>query len=175
MPASHRIYQAIFVFLLLLGADLVHAQMHGAHDGPTMNHHRVDDRLVTGGHFVDDGMDEVRKRGITVIVDLRDEPPSGQEAKLAKAGIEWINVPVVWKDPRPEDFERFVEVMNKHSGDSVLVQCQANYRASAMTYLYRVLVQEVSEDEARADLNAVWEPEGRWKDYMDGIISDWSR
>ena len=138
-----------------------------------MNHHRVNDRLVTGGHLVGQGLAELEEAGVKVVIDLRDEPPDGQDSKLAEAGIQWINVPVVWKDPRPEDFERFVEAMDQHANDHVLVQCQANYRASAMTYLYRVLVQEVPAETAQEDLNAVWEPEGRWKDYMDGIIADW--
>ncbi len=138
-----------------------------------MNHHRIDDRLATGGHLVGDGLGILQGEGVKVVIDLRDKPPEGQQKRLADAGIEWINVPVVWKDPRPEDFERFVDAMDQHEGDHVLVQCQANYRASAMTYLYRVLVQDVPGELAQKDLNAVWEPEGRWKDYMDGIIEGW--
>ena len=138
-----------------------------------MNHHRIDDRLATGGHLVGGGLGVLQEQGIEVVIDLRDEPPSGQQKRLADAGIEWINVPVIWKDPRPEDFERFVETMDRHADDHVLVQCQANYRASAMTYLYRVLVQEVPAELAQKDLNAVWEPEGRWKDYMDRIVESW--
>ena len=154
--------------LAMLGVGTVSAQME--HAGPTMNYHEIDARLATGGHFVDDGLEIVRDKGVKVVIDLRDKPPAGQKEKLAAEGIEWINVPVVWKDPKPEDFERFVEVMSQHDEAYVLVQCQANYRASAMTYLYRVLVTKAPEDAAREDLNAVWEPEGRWRDYMDSII-----
>jgi len=158
------------VALSLLGPGIASEQHDDAHAGPTMNYHEIDHRLATGGHFVDDGLDDVRDKGIKVVIDLRDKPPAGQKEKLAGAGIEWINVPVVWKDPKPGDFERFVEVMSQHDGDNVLVQCQGNYRASAMTYLYRVLVADVPEAAARKDLNAVWEPEGRWREYMDSII-----
>lgn len=167
------VYKIVFFSLLPLFVGGVSAQTHDPHGGPTMNFHRVDDRLATGGHFVGNGLDEVKGQGVTVVVDLRDKPPEGQKKKLANADIEWINVPVVWKDPRPEDFERFVEVMKQHADESVLVQCQANYRASAMTYLYRVLVQQVPEATAREHLNAVWEPEGRWREYMDDIIESW--
>ena len=161
---------ATITALILLGPGLACGQHHDAHAGPTMNHHEIDEQLATGGHFVDDGLDQVRKNGVNVVIDLRDKPPEGQEEKLAESGIEWINVPVVWKDPRREDFERFVEVMDQHKEDHVLVQCQANYRASAMTYLYRVLVSGVPEETARKDLNAIWEPDGRWREYMDSTI-----
>ena len=96
--------------LLLLGPGIAYGQHHDAHSGPTMNYHEIGAQLATGGHFVDGGLDEVRKNGVEVVIDLRDKPPAGQRETLAESGIEWINVPVVWKDPRPEDFERFVGV-----------------------------------------------------------------
>ena len=161
---------AALAAISLLGPGIVCGQDHDAHGGPTMNYHEIDEQLATGGHFVDGGLEDVREKGVQVVVDLRDKPPAGQKETLAASGIQWINVPVVWKDPRPEDFERFVEVMGTHEGEHVLVQCQANYRASAMTYLYRVLIDGVPEETARKDLNAIWEPEGRWRDYMDSII-----
>jgi len=153
-------------------ASGAYAQMadRDAHSGPTMNFHEIDDRLVTGGHFVDDGLAAIRTKGIDVVIDLRDKPPKGQKEKLAEFDIEWINIPVVWKDPKRIDFERFSAAMSRYTDKNVLVQCQANYRASAMTYLYRVTVEGVPESVAATDLHAVWEPEGRWRDYIDGIL-----
>jgi protein tyrosine phosphatase (PTP) superfamily phosphohydrolase (DUF442 family) len=136
------------------------------------NYHRIDDRLVTGGHLVGDGLVELKAEGVSVVIDLRDQPPEGQREKLAEEGIEWINVPIVWNDPKAADFERFKEVMKAHQDDHVLVQCAANYRASAMTYLYRVVVGQTDEEIAAADLNAVWIPADenqQWSDYMDEI------
>jgi hypothetical protein len=73
-----------------------------------------------------------------VVIYLRDTPPEGQEDKLAKMGTEWINIPVVWINPRKEDFALFSAAMAQYESKNVLVQCQANYHASATTYLYRV-------------------------------------
>lgn len=61
--------------------------------------------------------------------------------------------------------------MAANEDENIFVQCQANYRASAMTYLDRVTRQGVSEEEARKALNAIWTPEGTWKAYIDGILS----
>jgi len=162
---------AALLFCLLVAVGSALAQMN--HAGPLMNYHEVNERITTGGHFVDDGLAVIHKKGVKVVVDLRDKPPEGQKEKLAQLGIEWINVPVVWKDPKQADFERFTKVMNQHQDDYVLVQCQANYRASAMTYLYRVLVEKVPEDVAGEDLIAVWEPEGRWREYMDAVLENY--
>ncbi|MDX1507856.1 MAG: protein tyrosine phosphatase family protein [Woeseiaceae bacterium] len=151
----------------------MNAQHHDAHAGPVMNYHRIDDRLVTGGHLVNHGSDELRAQGVTVVIDLRDDSPRDEQQRFADAGIKWINVPVEWRDPKAADFERFAELMNEHKDDHVLVQCAANYRASAMTYLYRVVVDGVPEDEAAKDLHAVWDPDENrtWREYIESIRS----
>ena len=169
-PSKRKI--AVAAILAVCMSAFVAAQMHGddAHSGPTMNHHRVDDRLSTGGHFVDGGLARIKSEGVEVVIDLRDKPPPNQKQRLADIGIEYINIPVVWTSPERVDFELFSDAMSKHRGDNVLVQCQANYRASAMTYLYRVRVEEIPEAEASKDLLAIWEPSGRWAEYMSEIL-----
>ena len=151
----------------------VEAQMHDAHSGPVMNYHRIDERLVTGGHIVDDGAASLSEQGVTVVIDLRDDSPRGERKRFAENDIQWINVPVEWRDPKPADFERFAEVMKEHSDAHVLVQCAANYRASAMTYLYRVVVEGVPEEEALADMRVIWNPDenSTWRAYIDEVKS----
>lgn len=137
-----------------------------------MNYHRINERLVTGGHLIDDGIATLKAEGVAVVIDLRDEPPSGERERLADQGIEWINVPVVWRDPKTADFDRFREIMQSKRDKHVLVQCAANYRASAMTYLYRVVVENVNEETAAEDLYAVWNPKDeneQWSRYIDTI------
>jgi len=93
---------------------------------------------------------------------------------LAAASLahKWTRrIPVEWRDPKKADFDRFSETMREHQDDHVLVQCAANYRASAMTYLYRVVVEKVREDEAAEDLHAVWDPNDNatWREYINDI------
>ena len=147
------------------------AQMsHDQHTGPAMNFLRISDTLATGGHFVGDGLDELRHQGVAVVIDLRDKPPAGQGHRLAEAGIRWINIPVVWDSPQVGDFANFREAMDANRDASVLVQCQANYRASAFTYMYRVLEGGVPEGEAREAMTAVWSPEGTWEKYIADVF-----
>jgi protein tyrosine phosphatase (PTP) superfamily phosphohydrolase (DUF442 family) len=169
---NKTILLAAAVFLITVAGKLPAADHHDPHSGSVMNYHRIDDRLVTGGHFVDDGLAEIKSEGVTIVIDLRDKPPEGQEKKLAEQGIEWISVPVEWDNPEAEDFKKFSKAMQAHKGDHVLVQCGANYRASAMTYLYRVVVEEIDEKEAARDLYAVWTPSKeseKWVEYIDEI------
>lgn len=166
--------------LLLFGTVILtcliapaHAQ-HDSHDGPAMNFYRIDDSLATSGHLVDGGLAELKEQGVKVVIDLRDEPPEGHGERLAAEGIEWISIPVAWRSPELGDFEKFSAAMKEHAGDNVLVQCQANYRASAFTYMYRTFEAGVPESEAREAMNVVWEPEGTWAEFIDEVEETYS-
>jgi len=172
---TSRISLPVQVLILSLGTSFgnpVAAQDDHdmAHTGPAMNFLRVSPRLATGGHFTDEGIPALAEQGVSLVIDLRDQPPEDQEKRLAAAGIRWISVPVVWKAPRGEDFEAFSRFMSENEDANIFVQCQGNYRASAMTYLYRVTKEGVPEPEARKDLNAIWTPEGTWGAYVDEIL-----
>lgn len=55
---------------------------------------------------------------------------------------------------------------SRHLIGDGLVQCAANYQASAMTYLYRVVVEK--------DLYAVWNPgevSQKWDNYIEGVLA----
>ena len=140
-----------------------------AHLGPAMNFHRINPKLATGGHIVGDGVSELVEQGVTLVIDLRDEPPEAHEKRLAEVGIQWANVPVVWDEPTVENFAEFSRLMSENRGENIFVQCQANYRASAMTFAYRVTQGGVPEAEARKDLEAVWTPEGAWEAYVEEV------
>ena len=169
--ALHTSFLAVVSSLAALSGCSADAQMNTEHSGPVMNYHRVNERLVTGGHLLDGGTAALKEQGVKVVIDLRDKSPSGEKERFAKQGIEWINIPVEWSDPRAADFDRFSASMREHQQDHVLVQCAANYRASAMTYLYRVVVENVPEEEAEEDLHAVWNPDENdtWSEYIIDI------
>ena len=169
--ASYTSSLVVVGSLALLCSDFAGAQMDSAHSGPVMNYHRVNERLVTGGHLLDGGAAALKGQGVKVVIDLRDDSPSGEKERFAEQGIEWINIPVEWRDPEKADFDRFSETMREHQDDHVLVQCAANYRASAMTYLYRVIIEKVPEDQAEEDLHAVWDPNDNdtWRAYINDI------
>jgi len=162
---------AAIVSLAMPGNSCDAADMDIAHAGPVMNYHRVDERLVTGGHLMPGGLATLKEQGIKVVIDLRDHPPAGEAERLAEYGITWINVPVAWGNPTASDFDQFSALMGEHEDAHVMVQCAANYRASAMTYLYQVLVDGVPEAEAKQDLHAIWNPDDNdtWHEYIEAI------
>ena len=162
-------------FLMTLLAPVAHGEASpDHHEGPAMNFHAINDRLSTGGHFTENGLETVAGQGVTVVIDLRPAPPEGQKQRLAERGIKWINIPVEWQQPTVADFEEFTAAMQDSAGKKVFVQCQANYRASTMTYLYRVKVEGVAEPEARKDLEAAWQPNDTWGAFIRTVLEEGS-
>ena len=88
-----------------------------------------------------------------------------EEAEILRdAGLEYVHIPVDFKDPTEQDFQSFVKTVS--DGRKVWVHCAANMRVSAFTYRYRT--QVLGEDEARAgaDLRRIWEPMGVWSEFI---------
>ena len=83
----------------------------------------------------------------------------------------YIHIPVDFAQPTLSDVQMFFDVMEANQDRKLFVHCIANFRASAFTYLYRTLVQGVSDAEAKRDMDAVWDPgaEPRYAAWADLI------
>ena len=86
--------------------------------------------------------------------------------------MDYVQVPVIWDAPSVSDFYAFAGAMQREPGKKTLLHCQANYRASAFAFLYRVLFLDVPVAEAKADMNAVWTPNETWRDLIFAVLAD---
>lgn len=87
-------------------------------------------------------------------------------------GMDYFQVPVVWDAPKASDFRLFAAAMQSAPDKKTLLHCQANYRASAFAFLYRVLYRDVPVAEAKADMNSVWKPDGAWKALIFQLLEE---
>lgn len=85
-------------------------------------------------------------------------------------GMEYLHIPVVWDDPRPEQFETFAAYMRQAPQAHTLLHCMVNARASAFSFLYRVIYQGVPVAQAKADMNTVWQPNATWRDFIFAVL-----
>ncbi len=80
------------------------------------------------------------------------------EAKIVEGlGMRYVFIPVDWEAPPVADVERFLAAMQANEGRRILVHCMANARASAFTYLYRVLRAGHDRTEAAATMVRIWD------------------
>ena len=86
-------------------------------------------------------------------------------------GMEYMQVPVDFSNPLPDDFYAFADSMQRNTGKKTLLHCQVNARATAFSFLYRVLYEDVPLAEAKEDMNTVWQPNEVWRDFIFEVMA----
>lgn len=95
---------------------------------------------------------------------------ANEDRLVRDLGMEYVHIPVVWNAPTIADYESFAAVMQRHPAKKTLLHCQINARASAFSFLYRVLEEDVPLAEAKADMNSVWEPNETWRALIFDVL-----
>jgi protein tyrosine phosphatase (PTP) superfamily phosphohydrolase (DUF442 family) len=135
----------------------------------------IDKRIHTAGQPSAETLAGLADYGFDLVVNLA--PPSSQGAVaeegslVAAAGALYVNIPVNWQQPTAEEFDRFSAVMNEAREEKVLVHCQLNMRASAFTFIYRVVHEGVSPEAALVDLRKVWLPNEQWAEFVNSSLA----
>ena len=95
-----------------------------------------------------------------------------EDAIVKELGMDYVQVPVIWDAPTKSDFYAFAGAMQREPGRKTLLHCQANYRASAFAFLYRVLYKDVPVATAKADMNSIWQPNDTWRQLIFDVLED---
>ena len=134
----------------------------------------ISENLVTAGQPTADSLAGLSKLGFKAVIYLA--PPTVRDAVanepeiIGNQGLAYVNIPIQWAKPTEADFQSFVETMKRFQGQKVLVHCQAGMRASAMTFLYRVIVAKENPSQAYEAVLKVWTPKGQWKELMNSQL-----
>lgn len=128
------------------------------------------DRFATAGMPEREQFSAIAEAGYQVVVNLACLDSPGQQADeaalLESLGLQYIHIPVAWENPQLSDVERFFEALETHSQQRIFIHCVLNYRVSAFVYLFRTLRQAIPHEQAWADLNRIWHPEGKWAAFI---------
>lgn len=87
-------------------------------------------------------------------------------------GMEYMQVPVDFNNPLPSDFYAFADSMRRNTDKKTLLHCQVNARATAFSFLYRVIYADVPVARAKADMNTVWQPNEVWRDFIFTVLAE---
>lgn len=95
------------------------------------------------------------------------------EDQLVKnLGMDYLHIAVDFNNPTLRDFNAFADAMQREPESKTLLHCQVNARATAFSFLYRVLYQGVDIAQAKADMNTVWQPNEVWRDFIFAVMED---
>ena len=136
------------------------------------NWRRLDARTTTSGQPTEAQLEAIADLGVTHVVNLalhtHEKALADEAASVTARGMTYTHIPVEFTQPTEADFARFCAVMVKIGEAMVHVHCIANYRVSAFFYRYRRDVLGWAEAAARADMDAIWRPEGVWATFIAG-------
>ncbi len=123
---------------------------------------KLSDRLYTGGMPTAPQLEDASKAGVQVVINLAmpdsERALRDEQSIVQSLGMQYISIPVLWDHPTRHDLEEFMDTMDAHGNETLLVHCQANYRVTGFMALYRVLRLGWEADEALKDLRRIWNP-----------------
>lgn len=95
-----------------------------------------------------------------------------EDVVVKELGMDYVHIPVIWEQPAAADFYAFAGSMQRQPDRKTLLHCQVNFRASAFSFLYRVLYRDVPIGDAKDDMDSVWLPNKTWRNLIFGILEE---
>lgn len=173
-----RTSSVALVLPALLAATVAVAQPHFPAERLDLpgvpNAGRVDARLLRGGQPSAEGFRALAALGVTRVIDLRqDDRRSETERRLVTGlGMEYLAIPMSgWRTPRPEEVDRFLELLRDDDGGTVFIHCRRGAeRTGVMVAAYRMATQGWSPAEARAEMDGY-----RFRAWLHPHLVRWVR
>jgi tyrosine-protein phosphatase SIW14 len=113
---------------------------------------RISDVLLRGAQPTSKGLAELKKAGVTTIVNLRQGGLEVErERKVAESlGLRFLNIPVVgWSLPSDAQVAQFLNLFREPAGPRVFVHCYyGDDRTGTMVATYRIAQQHWTADQA---------------------------
>ncbi len=135
----------------------------------------VVNRLATSGQPTIKQFPKIKAAGYQVVINLAPSDSSNavsaERSILENLGLTYIHIPVSWEQPTVQDFNLFVQALQKYQKQAVYVHCAANKRVSAFIYLYCRIYEKKNTAAALADLKKIWTPNPIWQKFIDLVES----
>lgn len=135
-----------------------------------INWRRFDHRITLSGQPTEEQLSEIKKLGVTHIINLGPHTNKGalddEAASVAALGMTYIYIPVDFENPTNEDFVKFCDAMERIAEHQVHVHCIYNARVSAFFYRYAQSGLGGSKKEAHALMDGIWRPGGVWAAFV---------
>lgn len=140
---------------------------------------KVSDSVATSGQPTESQFAAIKASGYQVVVNLAlTSSPNAlpNESEIVESlGMEYVHIPVVWENPTLDNVARFFNIVEANAGQPIFVHCAANMRVSAFVYLYRLLREQISNEQATQDLHKIWIPNENWQTFIQQAIEHYQK
>ena len=142
------------------------------------NTHQVFEWLWSSGQLSEGDIRSLPSHGISAVINLALPTSSnalpGEAELVTRHGMAYVQIPVEWENPKPEEFLQFVGVLNAFAGRKLWVHCAKNMRVSAFIYLYRKLVLSEADEQASIPMRHLWSPNETWQAFIHEVCAAYS-
>jgi uncharacterized protein (TIGR01244 family) len=112
----------------------------------------VDERVATGGQPTDSAFAKLAANGYRAVLNLRTAGEGvdlkHEQESIEKAGMRYVNIPVVSSAPKPEQVDEFIKAVKDKENQPMLIHCGSANRVGAFWMIYRVVDQGWPEEKA---------------------------
>jgi protein tyrosine phosphatase (PTP) superfamily phosphohydrolase (DUF442 family) len=135
------------------------------------DYYQINDRLATSGQPTPQEFASIAQAGYQAIINLA---TSRSTNALANEGIivtdleiVYVQIPVIWDNPKLEDVAIFFRIMQSFDGQKVWVHCAKNMRVSCFIYFWQKYILHLPEKQASYPMNQIWQPTGVWQTLIE--------
>jgi protein tyrosine/serine phosphatase len=132
------------------------------------NSGRINDHLFRGAQPKSQGLAELKKLGITTVVDLRGEDPEKivwERQQADSLGMRFVPIPVSgWSSPTNEQVVQFLSLFRDDPNQKVFVHCRfGDDRTGMFVATYRMAIERWPSEQALKEMyffgfNGFWHP-----------------
>jgi protein-tyrosine phosphatase len=119
---------------------------------------KVSEMLFRGAQPSAQGLGELKKLGVTTIVDLRGNsgPVAWERAQAESLGMRFVNIPVLgWSAPDNAKVAKFLKLVQQDPTQKIFIHCYyGEDRTGVMVATYRIAQQNWTSDQAAAEMNS---------------------
>jgi len=123
---------------------------------PIRNFLQVNPQFCTGGQPRMEHFEKLKADGVKAVLNLRqpsEHRADEEQAAVAKAGLKYFNIPVVYMNPTDSQVDEFLRITDDPANRPMFIHCTAAIRVGAFWMIRRAvrdgLTPDAALDEAR--------------------------
>src|SRR5712692_1138285 len=171
---------ALLVAIVLVAADLYHAEHYPAHSAMlapagVSNFGEVTPLLFRGGQPSQEGFQALKKLGVEIVVNFREEHDliEAERHHVEPLGIRYVSIPWnSWHSPNDQQVAEFLTLLRANPQKKIFVHCHHGAdRTSVMVAAYRIAAQNWTPQQAIAEME-LFHFHSFWLHHLKSYVED---
>ena len=125
---------------------------------PIRNFLQVNKEFCTGGQPRIEHFEKLKAEGVKAVLNLRqpsEHRADEEQAAVAKAGLKYFNIPVVYASPTDAQVDEFLKITDDPANRPMFIHCTAAIRVGAFWMIRRVVRDGLTADAALEEARKV--------------------